>query len=217
MDALLSYAIAVLVSLFIVLDSIGNAPLFSSMLSKYKKNDRLKIMRKAVLVGLAALLAFSIFGNMLFQYLGVQLYSLQIAGGLLLFVIAFEMLFGLRTKTEHSENELEIAKEREDIAISPIAIPLLAGPGALSTGIVLFGNALHQSGAGLIAQYSAAFFISAILAFAASHIVLQRTDSIMQKLGPDGNKVLGRIMGLVLAAVAVQLVANGAGAWVGTL
>lgn len=207
---MLAYFLSVVVPLFIVVDSIGNVPIFYALLNKYTKAERAKIIFRSVLTAFVVFVLFSLFGNYVLEWLGIRIYSFQIAGGILLFIIALEMLFGQKTKTEHSEGEIERAMERKSIAVTPLAIPLLTGPGAITSGLIFFGVALSQPSIAGIISYVVMFLFAAIVVFGISFLVLDKSKAIYNVLGIDGALVIARVMGLVLAGIAVQMFVNGA-------
>ena len=188
------------VSLFLVVDVATNMPIFLSLTEKYSAFDRRNIARKALLVALGIQLLFVIFGNYIFGYLNIKLYSFSIAGGILLSVVAMEMLFGRKTRTEYQEKEQE--EEKENITIVPLAIPLHTGPASIVTGMIIFGNAdtLVLKGVSILAT---------VCVYLASMLVLLKSDIIFKIFKPLGMKVITRVMGLILLTLAVQFVVNG--------
>ncbi len=198
----LSFAVSSFVALFIIVDPIANVPLFVSILSNFPAASRRAMIARANVIAALVLLAFTFLGSVMLRSLGVEVYSFKIAGGILLFIISFEMLFGRRTATETSAEEEIEAKHREDVIATPLAVPFLTGPGAITTGIVLFNSA-----PGLV---ELAILIAVILlVFLSSYVILTRSERIYGVLGEIGTKVITRIMGLVLAALAVQFVITG--------
>ncbi|MFA4908026.1 MAG: MarC family protein, partial [archaeon] len=207
---MLAYFLSVLIPLFIVVDSIGNVPVFFALLGKYSKAEKTRIIFRSTFIAFIVFALFSIFGNYLLDWMGIRIYSFQIAGGILLFIIALEMLFGQRTRTEHSEGEIERSLEKKSIAVTPLAIPLLTGPGAITSGLIFFGIALSQPSFAGILSYAAVFLLAAFTVYLISFIVLVKSRILYDLLGVDGTLVVTRIMGLVLAGFAVQMFANGA-------
>ncbi|MGD0232142.1 MAG: MarC family protein [Syntrophorhabdales bacterium] len=192
------------VSLFVIVNAVGNAPIWATLLEKFDEDERRLIVKKAVLVGCATLLIVTLTGSFFFKLLGVQLYSFRIAGGMLLTIVSIEMLYGRRTSTETSADEEQHYAERDEISILPLAIPLLTGPGALTTGIVLFdtaGTPLNK--AGLVLVIAAVYFLS--------YLILSRAGKVFKYLGKTGTRVATRIMGLMLLSVAVQFMIEGIG------
>ncbi len=198
----LSFAISSFVALFIIVDPIINIPLFVSILSNFPAANRRAMVARATLIATLVLLVFTFLGSAMLRSLGVEVYSFKVAGGILLFIISLEMLFGRRTATETSAEEEIEARRREDVVATPLAVPFLTGPGAITTGIVLFNSA---SGFGELATLVAVI----LLVFLSSYIILSRSERIYSILGEIGTKVITRIMGLVLAALAVQFVIGG--------
>ena len=188
------------VSLFLVVDVATNMPIFLSLTEKYSAPDRRIIARTALLVALGIQLLFVIFGNYIFGYLNIKLYSFSIAGGILLSIVAMEMLFGRKSRTEYQEKEQE--EEKENITIVPLAIPLHTGPAAIITGMIIFGKAdtLVLKGA---------FVIATVCVYLASMFILFKSGIIIKIFKPLGMKVITRVMGLILLTLAVQFVVNG--------
>lgn len=198
--AFLEFFISVLVSLFVAVDVIANVPIFISLTEKYPAKDRKAIASKAILIAFIVLMVMVFLGQQIFDYLKVNLSSFQIAGGIVLFIIAIEMLFGSKTRTEYSGQELE--EEKESITVTPLAIPLHTGPAAITTGIVFFSTA------GTL-DLKIAFVIAAICVYIASLVILVKSDILLKLFNRVGLKVFSRIMGLILASIAVQFVVDG--------
>ncbi|MFH0955162.1 MAG: MarC family protein [Candidatus Micrarchaeota archaeon] len=196
------FFVAVFVGVFLVTDPFANIPIFEGFLSKMKPEEKRKAIEKSYLVGFLAFFVFSFFGPALFGYLGIELFSFKIAGGLLLLVISGEMLLGFKTRTELSPSEQEAAEEKENLAFTPLGIPLITGPGAIITGIVFFAR---TTGTIEMAQFVAA----AVLAFVAGLWLMLQSDRLNKLWGPLGMKLATRIMGLLLMSLAVQLMING--------
>jgi len=186
---------------FLIIDAVANIPIFGGLLSGKPEKKRKKIVRQALLIAGIVLGVLTVVGKPFFSALGVEMYSFRIAGGILLFIIALEMLFGKHTRTEYSEEENQRAKELDDVTVTPMAIPLLTGPGAITTGIVLFDSAVPADKPLVI--------VGLALAFLASWIVLELGEKVFEKLGPVAIKVVVRVMGLILAGIAVQFIFNG--------
>lgn len=198
---LLAYFGTVFISLFLVVDVVTNLPIFLSLTEKYSRQEQKGIARKSLLVALGVQLLFVIFGNYIFGYLDIKLYSFSIAGGILLSIVAMEMLFGYKTRTEYHE-EKDRKEEKENITIVPLAIPLHTGPASIVTGMIMFGNAST-----LILK--AIFVLSTICVYLVSMLILIKSGSIFKIFKPLGMKVITRVMGLILLTLAVQFVING--------
>ncbi len=196
----LAYFGTVFVSLFLVVDVITNVPIFLSLTQSYGARDRRGIARRALLVALGTQLLFVIFGHPIFGYLGIELYSFSIAGGILLSVVATEMIFGRKTRTEYQEKDYQ--EEKENVTIVPLAIPLHTGPASIITGMIIFGKADN-----LVPK--AIFVLATIFVYLASMVILVKSEVIFKLLKPMGMKVITRVMGLILLALSVQFVVNG--------
>jgi len=188
------------VTLFVIVDPVMNVPIFAALLDRTEKKEYERIVRKAVIIAAVVLIIFTYSGNLIFNLLGIEMYSFRIAGGILLFIISLEMLFGKRTKTKITEEEEE--EWREDIAVTPLAVPLLTGPGAITSGIVLYSSAQTPAQKTmLIVAIMAVFFVA--------YLILKNSKKVFEFLGNTGNKVISRIMGILLAAISVQFVVDG--------
>jgi multiple antibiotic resistance protein len=197
-----SFFVRSFVSLFVIVNAIGNAPVFLTLLQRYEEGERRTIIKKAVLVACAALLVVTLTGNIFFRLLGIELYSFRIAGGILLAIVSIEMLYGRKTQTQSSADEERYYAERDEISILPLAIPLLTGPGALTTGIVLFDTA------GTLVNRIILLLTIAIV-YLISYVILVKSSTILKYLGKTGTIVAIRIMGLMLLSVAVQFLIGG--------
>jgi multiple antibiotic resistance protein len=187
------------VALFVIVDAFGVVPIFISLLEGYREADKQAMIKMAVRVATIALIILTLAGKPIFQLLGIGMYSFRIAGGIILLIISIEMLFGRKTRTGSSE---EFKIEKEDIAITPMAVPLLTGPGAITTGIVLFDEA------GTVLN-KLVLMVNILLVFWISYIIFSRLNLVYNVLGRTGTKVVTRIMGLMLSAISVQFIISG--------
>ena len=192
-------AITAFVALFVVIDPIGLAPLFIALTRGAAPRARFIIGARAVGVAAALLLLFGLAGEAVLDFLGISLPAFQIAGGILLFLTALDMLFDRRTKRrEDQAHTLE-----EDPSIFPLAMPLIAGPGAIATVILLSGQA--QGDPLYLAQVMgvAAAVLGVVL------LLFSLASPVERLLGPTGINVVTRLLGMLLAALSVQFVLNG--------
>ena len=206
----LQFALTAFVTLLVVVDPIGVAPTFVALTSEHSAADRNNILRRAALAAFGVALFFLIAGRSLLSYLGVTVHAFAISGGILLFVAAWPMLFGHRPGLQAPERD-EQKRAGEDVAIFPLAIPLLSGPGTITT-ILLLDNQQDTSGLrfALLAVILAAVFLI-------SWIVLHAAERIVSRLGEGKVRILTRVLGIVLAALAVQFVLNGLAGFYGSL
>jgi multiple antibiotic resistance protein len=183
------------VTLFVITDPIGNAPIFVSITRKLTPKQRQKAAINAVLAAGALIIGFAVFGELILRYLHVSLGSLSIAGGLLLGLVSLEMLRG-------SDFPLGDPDAPENIALVPLATPLVAGPGAIATAIVLWRQ--HPGFDG-----HAAVLIAIVLAVACVGVALLVAERVTRATSPAVLSFLTRVFGLLLSAIAVQLVVDG--------
>jgi multiple antibiotic resistance protein len=198
----ISFFLTSFVSLFVIVNALGNVPIFLTLLERFTEGERKVIVKKAVLVACASLIIVTLTGNLFFRIQGIELYSFRIAGGILLTIVSLEMLYGRRTRTQSSTDEEGHYAEREEISIIPLAIPLLTGPGALTTGIVLFDKAGNLFNRIIL-------FLTIGIVFLISYLILSQSRAVFKYLGRTGTLVALRIMGLMLLSVAVQFVIEG--------
>ncbi len=176
---------------------------FISLTSGMEQWEKKKIYWRTTSVAFAIALLFAVAGDMVLQFFGITVDSLRVAGGVLLFLVAIDMLRGVRQQKKITEAELRDANMREDISVFPLATPLLTGPGAITTVVVLMGAA---------ATFPLKVMVLAalVLTFVATYFILKFSEYIDQALGITGIMVMTRIMGLILGAIAVNFVAQGA-------
>ncbi len=193
-----------LIVLFVVIDPPGLAAMFAALTRDGDNAYRRRIAIKATLLATGILYVFAFIGVRLLEALSVSLPAFKIAGGILLFLVAIDMIFarqsGLRSATVREQEE---ARFKEDISVFPLAFPLIAGPGALTTVILLAGNA-----GGHPWEFVAVLIILGII-LALAFIALLSSGYLMRLLGVTGSNVLGRLLGVVLSAMAVQFVIDG--------
>jgi multiple antibiotic resistance protein len=189
------------VTLFLVIDPPGCAPIFAGLTKNATAPHRRAMAIRSTLVASAVLLMFALVGEALLQQLGISLDAFRIAGGIMLFLIALEMVFEKRTqRREHRAAEVD--PNYEDISIFPMAIPMIAGPGAIATIMLLVGrsNGIAETLAVLAAL--AATMILMLLSLLAA-------GAIMRVLGPKLEAMITRMLGVILVALATQFVIDG--------
>ncbi|MCT8974052.1 MarC family protein [Microbaculum marinisediminis] len=196
--------ISAFVTLFVIIDPIGIAPLFLALTAERSAAERRKIAARSVLIAVVVLVAFAVGGLWLLQAMGISLPAFRVAGGILLFWISFEMVFEQRTRRKETSAERSVAEEHpDDIAAVPLAIPLMAGPGAITAVILLAG----EPGGGWI---ELAWVIAVIVSvLAVTLAILLVAVPIGHLMGKTVRTVVTRLLGVILAALAVQFVADG--------
>ncbi len=191
------------VTLFVIIDPVGSAVIFAGLTRGTPAKLRRPAAIRGVLVAVALILAFALGGDQLLRALGITLPAFRIAGGILLFLLATEMVFarqsGIRGPTASEEKE---AEQRRDVAVFPLAFPLLAGPGALTSIVLLMERAAAPLAAlGIMAALAVVMAITLALLLAA--------PQVMRLIGITGANVMSRVLGIILAALAAQLVLDG--------
>lgn len=194
--------ISAFVSLFVVVDPFGTAAVFAVLTQTMTQREKTFVAFKAMLIAIAILLVFSYTGRALLDYMHISLPAFRVAGGALLFVTAFRMIMGFHDP-DQLNSEKTIYKDRSDIAVFPLAIPMHAGPGVM-TAVIMFSTAAHDFSSHL--QVTAAIIIVQILAF----MSLIGAGVLSRFFGATGNSIIARVMGILLAAMAVQFIADGA-------
>jgi multiple antibiotic resistance protein len=197
------YLVSALVTLFVVVDPVGLAPTFLAVTHGLPKKARLRIAIRACIIAGTVLAGTALVGNWLLTTLGITLPAFRIAGGLLLFAVASEMVFGVRIERQSQQAEEAVEEHVHNIAAFPLAIPLMAGPGAITATLLLSGQA---SGRPLLL---AGLLGVVVLVVAACLVVYLFAARIERFLGITGNVVMSRLLGVILAALAVQFVIDG--------
>jgi multiple antibiotic resistance protein len=198
----ISFAIVAIPSLIVIINPVMVTSVFITLTSSATPEAKRAIVRKTMIIASAILLVFAISGTLIFRFFSITTGAFQIAGGIILFSVAMGMLHARAPRTMQTPEELAEAMSREDIAVVPLAIPMISGPGAITTVIVLAGEAhavLHM----------AVLFIAIVIAMAIVFVMLRNAARIQKFIGPSGLNITTRLMGLVLAAIAVQFVIHG--------
>jgi multiple antibiotic resistance protein len=206
MADLTSFAITTFVAIFAIVNPIGAMTFFVVLTRAYPKEVKRRVIERAILAATLALLIFALVGNYIFLIFGTSIPAFRIAGGILLFSIAFAMMQGERSRTQLTAQDRQEALEREAIGIVPLGIPMLAGPGAITTVIALMADATSP---GLDMLRVVVILASILATMLVSWIMLTYADVIFRHVGRMGAYAISRIMGLILAAIAVQFVILG--------
>jgi multiple antibiotic resistance protein len=200
--SLLQFALTAFVTLLVVVDPVGVAPLSVAITRDQPSAVRRRTLLRAVVIAAAVALFFLIGGRLLLSHLGVSVHAFAISGGILLFATALPMLFGHRPVLQGLEPGA-LHPRTEDPAIFPLAIPLLSGPGTIATLLLLSSEAR-----GDVRRTALLLFVTASV-FLVSWAILEAGERLLARLGTGGISILTRVLGLVLAALAVQYVLNG--------
>ena len=195
-----NYGLLVFASFFTLLNPGGTLPVFMTMTASLSEADRRGTARKAVIAATLTLAFFSLTGNVLFDFFGISVDGFRIVGGIIFFLMGQDMLQARLVSTKISKEE--VREYVTDISITPLAIPMLSGPGSITNAIVLVQDApttLHL----------AAFAIGLGLVMVLAYVIFAAGGTIMRLLGEVGNKVLMRLMGLIVMVIAVELFFSG--------
>lgn len=198
-----AYLISALVTLGVVVDPIGLAPIFLGVTHGLSASERRAVAWRSCVIAACVLTGAALFGDWLLGVLGISLPAFRIAGGLLLFSIASEMVFGVRVQRQSKEVEQVMDEHVRNIAAFPLAIPLMSGPGAITTVVLLSGQAR-----GDMMMLAILFGVIAVVILACLAVFLAVTKG-ERYLGTTANVVLSRLLGVLLAALAVQFVVDG--------
>lgn len=190
------------IALFAIVNPIGSVPVFMSATSGWKKAERAKTAKTAAFTVFIVLTLAAFLGDQILDFFGVSIPSFQVGGGILLMLIAISMMHAKQSAAHQTAEERQTLAEKEVIAIVPLSIPLLAGPGAISNMIIAAQQ--NSSVAGHLSLIIPIFFVCLII-----WLVLSLAVVIANKLGTIGINIVTRIMGLILAAMAVEFIAHG--------
>ncbi|HEV8595137.1 MAG TPA: MarC family protein [Thermoplasmata archaeon] len=197
------FGVTAVVAIFAIVDPFTALPFFMFATEDMPAEQKRNVVTKACIVALVTLGVFALFGQLIFAAFGFTIAAFKIAGGILLFAIAFEMLHGERPRTKLTDKEHEEGAEQESVGIVPLGIPLLAGPGAITTVMIFMARPVAD-------PFDKMFvFVGILISALAAYYTLNFADRISERIGRTGTLAIGRIMGLLLAAIAVQFVIDG--------
>ena len=202
-SAYVRFSVLALSSIFFLVDPFAALPTFLAVTAGVDAARRRKMAWKASITALIVLSAFAVAGHSIFKMFGITLPAFEIAGGVILLLIGLDMLEAKRSPTQESSVEAAEAALKEDAGIVPLGIPMLAGPGSITSVMVLVGQAEGEW------QKMAAILAAILITAAICYLVLGNSDRVARALGETGVRILVRIMGLLLVALAVQYFVNG--------
>ncbi|KAA3613813.1 MAG: antibiotic resistance protein MarC [Calditrichaeota bacterium] len=202
MNELITFSLLSFTSFFTLINPLGVMPVYMTMTSGLTTKERTKTARKAVITSFFILLAFAFSGQLLFDFFGISVDSFRIAGGIIFFMVGQDMLHARLTTVKVREDEIH--KYVNDISITPLAIPMLAGPGSITNAIVL----MEDAGTFELKMVLIGTLISVLVI---TFIILWGAAKISKFLGETGNNILMRIMGLIVMVIAVEFFFSGLG------
>ena len=201
---MIEFAATVFITFLVIIDPVGTVPLFAALTQRQSKELRRRTATRSISVAAITLLVIALVGQIVLRFLGIGLPAFRIAGGLLLLLLSIDMVFarqsGIRSTTDA---ETEEAEDSTDVAVFPLAIPLIAGPGAMTSIILLMG----QTKGDLILQTIVIALMLFVLGLCL--VAFLFAVRVMERLGVTGINVVGRVFGVVLTALAVQYIIDG--------
>ena len=204
-SAYVRFSLLALSSIFFLVDPFAALPTFLAVTAGQDAAKRVRTARKASLTAFVILTLFAIAGTYIFRIFGIGLPAFEISGGIILLLIGLDMLEAKRSPTQETAGETDAAAVKDDAGIVPMGIPMLAGPGAITSVMVLVGQAHQSEGYWQMAAIFSAIAITAAICY----LVLASATRVASALGDTGIRILVRIMGLLLVALAVQYFVNG--------
>ncbi len=208
--ALIEFSGYCLAAMFAIMNPIGAIPTLITLTDGYSRKEKLQTIRRSIYMASGMIFGFVLVGYYIFEGLGISINDFKVAGGILLFKVAFDMLQGKTSNTKLTKEESQEGKQQEDVGIVPIGTPLLAGPGSITTAILL--NAKANT-----IPLKFGFGTALVILFVISYLILYFSSTIASKIGKTGTTVISRIMGLLLASIAIELITTGLIAIVSTL
>ena len=203
LETLGAFALLCFSSLLALINPLSVAPIYLSLTAGYSREHQLRTLRTAILTGAVVLFFFALLGGTLFQLFGITLEAFRIAGGIILFGIGMDMLQAKQSRVKATPEEEEEAHHKDDVAITPLGIPLIVGPGSITTVMVLMGSA--PTGAHVLV-----LFVTLLLVLGIVFLALAMAPRLVRHFGQTGLNVMTRIMGLLLTVIGVQFIIDGA-------
>lgn len=190
-------------TMFVVMDPIGLAPFFIGLAGHMPREQRRQIALRATTIAGGIILLFGLAGKPVLEHLGISMNAFRVAGGLLLFLIALEMIFNIPGKEKSTDENGEPTPDSADIGVFPLAIPLIAGPGTLAASMIQVGEA-HGDPMLMVGVFAATFVVLLLC-----YLAMRVSGPLGRMIGASGLHVVTRVLGVLLAALAVQYVADG--------
>jgi len=203
METLAPFALLCLTSLLAIINPLSAAPMYLALTEGYTPEHRRRTLRSATLTAFLVLLVFALLGGTIFQLFGITLNAFRIAGGLIFFGIGMDMLQARRSRVKTTEEEEQEAATKEEVGITPLGIPMITRPGAITTVMVLMTQARTPAAVGVV-------FGAIVVVLAICFVVLSAAPRVVGFFGQTGLNVMTRIMGLLVTVIAVQFVVDGA-------
>jgi len=199
---LIALILKLTLSFFAVMNPLGNIPIFITLTNGYSVEEKRRNARKAAVISFIILTVFLVLGKYIFSMFGITIHAFRVAGGILIFGIAYSLLQAKHSSAQSPHpHEQKEAENQNDISITPLAIPIMAGPGTIAT-VMSHSTSYHL-------EKMISVFISYTLILAITFVLFYYSTAIISKLGQNGLNVISRLMGLILAVMAIQMIAGG--------
>jgi multiple antibiotic resistance protein len=200
MEQWFSFGLVVFTAFFTIINPFGVMPVFMTMTASLTPDQRRSTAIKAILVSLITVTLFAFSGNILFDFFGISVASFRIVGGIIFFLVGYDMLQARFSKMRIPKDK--VAEYVGDISVTPLAIPMIIGPGAITNAIVLMSDAKTLT-------HQVAFFVAVIVVLALVLLILLSATHIMKVLGRTGSKIMMRLMGLIVMVIAIEFFLSG--------
>jgi multiple antibiotic resistance protein len=197
-----AFALLCLTSLLAIINPLSATPMYLALTDGYTAEHRRRTIRSAVLTAFAVLVVFALLGGTIFQVFGITIHAFRIAGGVIFFGIGMDMLQAKRSRVKTTEEEEREGMTKEEVGVTPLGIPMITGPGAITTVMVLMTQARDAVFVGIL-------FTSIVIVLTITLIVLSTAPRVVGFFGQTGLNVMTRIMGLLVTVIAVQFIVDG--------
>lgn len=198
----LNYLLASLASMFVIVNPLSTAFVFASLVSNESEKEQRIIAQRATVVSTIVIVVFALMGKLIFKFFGISIPAFKIAGGIILFGIAYNMIWKQEPRFSHNKKSYKDAAIAEDLAIVPIAIPFVSGPGAIATVMILVSEAPSDF-------YIVPIIIAVLIVTVSSYLAMVYSEEITKYMGNIGRRVMTKLFGIILAVISVQFVING--------
>lgn len=199
-DSLLPFFLLCFTSFFTLANPLGTMPVFLTMTNGVSEEQRRAIVRRATIMAFLTLIVFTVSGQLLFKIFGISTNGFRIAGGIIIFTIGYDMLKARYTSVKLKEDEVKTYVN--DISITPLAIPMLCGPGAIANGLMMMDDAVTV-------PMKCVLIGTIAFVYVLTYIILRASTKLNQYMGETGNNVMMRLMGLILMVIAVECFVSG--------
>lgn len=208
MTSNLTFFVLVFTAIFSIVNPVSGVMAFVSVTSHMKKEDKIYVAKRSVIIGCIIAIIFTLSGNLILNFFSITVDSLRVAGGILLFLVAIDMLFARTTRESITSEELSDTAQKENISIFPMAMPMLTGPGAITT-IILYVSKGSDEYSIDINTVKMLVIAAILLTFIIAFLIFRFSDHFSRIVGMTGMMVMTRLMGLFLGAIAVGFISDG--------